>query len=80
MKDLPPSLDLSRKEALAPRLRWSPGRKAQILRAIARGTVTPEEVMSAHVISADELDSWQRAASQGVGALRVTRRNAEGRA
>ena len=49
-----------RERVLAPISRWTPKRRMLALVAIERGTVTREELMAAHNVSAQELDAWRR--------------------
>lgn len=62
--DLPPS----------DTVRWSPYRKALIVDGVRNGIISIDEACRRYQLSADELQSWQRAiTAHGVGALRVTR-------
>jgi hypothetical protein len=55
--------------------RWIPRRKAQVVRAIEAGLLSPEEARRLYCLSEEELESWQRTLRQvGEPGLRVTRR------
>jgi hypothetical protein len=54
-------------------MRWTPGRKIEILRALKSKIISREDALTLHGISAEELDSWQRLfALDGKGGLRST--------
>lgn len=62
--DLPPS----------DTVRWSPYRKALIVDGVRNGIISIDEACRRYQLSADELQTWQRAiTTHGVGALLVTR-------
>jgi transposase-like protein len=62
--DLPPS----------DTVRWSPRRKASVVRGVRSGAISLEEACRRYQLSAEELQAWQEALeTHGIGALRVTR-------
>ena len=55
-------------------VRWSPQRKAAVVKAVCAGVITLDEACQRYRLSAEEFLSWQRAVEvDGVSALRVTR-------
>jgi hypothetical protein len=57
-----------------PGSRWTPGRKAAIVRAIRGNWVPIEEVCEVYDLSADEILAWERDIDRyGVPGLRATR-------
>jgi len=62
--DLPPS----------DTVRWSPRRKASVVRGVRSGAISLEEACRRYQLSAEEFLAWQEAIeAHGIGALRVTR-------
>jgi transposase-like protein len=62
--DLPPS----------DTVRWSPRRKASVVRGVRSGAISLDEACRRYQLSAEEFQAWQEALeTHGVGALRVTR-------
>ena len=62
--DLPPS----------DTVRWSPYRKASVVRGVRSGAISLEEACQRYRLSAEEFQAWQEAIeAHGIGALHVTR-------
>jgi len=62
--DLPPS----------DTVRWSPRRKASVVRGVRSGAISLEEACRRYQLSAEEFQAWQEALeTHGIGALHVTR-------
>ena len=62
--DLPPS----------DTVRWSPYRKASVVRGVRSGAISLEEACQRYRLSAEEFLAWQEAIeAHRIGALRVTR-------
>jgi transposase-like protein len=62
--DLPPS----------DTVRWSPRRKASVVRGVRSGAISLEEACQRYRLSAEEFLAWQEAIeAYGIGGLRVTR-------
>lgn len=58
---------------LRPVLRWTPGRKDELLLAVQRGELTAAQITRAHGISWEEWEAWRAQADQhGRGGLKVT--------
>lgn len=49
-----------RTEILQRRARWFPEAKREVVRALAHGIVTIEDITTAHGMNLDELAEWQR--------------------
>jgi hypothetical protein len=57
--------------------RWVASRKVAVVRGVAYGVVTREEVLERYGLSAEEFDGWVKAIAQGgPKALRATVRHA----
>jgi hypothetical protein len=54
-------------------LRWTPGRKAQIVAALESGLITSEQACRWYNLVDEELAAWRRANGRGVLALRTSR-------
>jgi transposase-like protein len=64
-----------RASALAPRRRWTPTAKFDVVAAIRAGHVTAHEVCAAHGLQPGEVADWiARGAAAGVEGLSVTRK------
>lgn len=50
-----------RRRALEPVFRWGHQRKVEVMGAIVQGCVTYDEVLKAHGIIGEEIESWWRA-------------------
>jgi transposase-like protein len=62
--DLPPS----------DTVRWSPRRKASVVRGVRSGAISLDEACRRYQLSAEEFQAWQEAIeAHGIEALRVTR-------
>jgi len=62
--DLPPS----------DTVRWSPRRKASVVRGVRSGAISLDEACRRYQLSAEEFQAWQEAIeAHGIGALRVSR-------
>lgn len=60
--------------------RWTPARKAEVLRRIQRGELTAGEALNRWRISVEELDAWVQAHRRGGReALKATTPPAQGR-
>ncbi len=58
----------------APGVRWTPGRKTQLVAAVEGGVITLEEACRRYALSLEEFRSWQEAIeAHGVPGLRTTR-------
>jgi Protein of unknown function (DUF1153) len=54
--------------------RWSPGRKAAVVKAARAGVISREEACARYMISEEELIAWEKALDRnGVPGLRTTR-------
>lgn len=54
--------------------RWTPYRKAEVVAAVARGTLSQAEACERYSLSTEEFTEWRRLVHQGgIRALRVTR-------
>jgi transposase-like protein len=55
-------------------LRWSPQRKALVVKAVGLGAISGDEACRRYRLSPEELRGWQRAAElHGIAGLSVTR-------
>jgi Protein of unknown function (DUF1153) len=55
-------------------IRWSPHRKASVVRGLRSGAISLDEACRRYQLSAGEFLAWQEAIeAHGIGALRVTR-------
>jgi len=60
--------------AAGPNVRWSPQRKAQVVREVRCGAVAYDDALAEHELSCDELDGWiTRFRKHGEPGLSVTR-------
>ncbi len=67
---LPPELVLPAPDTK----RWSPSRKAAVLAATRAGLISREEACARYLLSAEELEAWEKAFDRnGVPGLRTTR-------
>lgn len=46
----------------APGCRWTPSRKAEVLRQLRSGEITLNEALSRYSLTLEEVDAWQMAA------------------
>ncbi len=61
-------------EGVAPVQRWTPARKAEVVKAIQRGRMTFNEALERHDLTPEELTGWiAREAAHGHRGLSVTR-------
>jgi transposase-like protein len=55
-------------------VRWSPHRKASVVRGVRSGAISLEEACRRYQLSSEEFQAWQEALeAHGLGALRVSR-------